>query len=77
MLVPRELVHLHVCVDAVWKVSGPQALQYDMDSGTDAYRKLKAAFNEVMLVNEVKVRQWIRETAKACVPVAHVGRKTS
>eukprot|EP00892_Ulva_mutabilis_P006456 jgi/Ulvmu1/4182/UM019_0161.1 len=67
MLVSTEVVHLHICVDAVWGISRRHTVQQNNAAmGSEDYRKLKKVFNEVMLANEAKVRQWIRETA-SCV----------
>lgn len=66
MLVPAEVVHLHVCLEAVWTVAEPRPQQRRLPTvGSQDYRQMKAMFNEVMLVNEAKVRSWIRETATA------------
>lgn len=66
MLIPTEVVHLHVCLEAVWTVAEPHLQQRRLPTvGSQDYRQMKAMFNEVMLVNEAKVRNWIRETATA------------
>lgn len=66
MLVPEEVVHLHVCLDAVWNVAGPHRLHKHVPGvGSHDYKHLKTIFNEVMLVNEKKVRNWILNTATA------------
>ena len=66
MLVPTEVAHLHVCIEAIWHVAGHHLLQPQVPAvGSHNYRQLKFIFNEVMLANERKIRIWILHTAKA------------
>lgn len=63
-LIPAEAVRLHACLDAIWHVARPYASQQNPPQvGSKDYGHLKTVFNNLMLVNEARVRQWIQDAA--------------